>query len=101
MTQRRWYGNPDEAEQPDVGDVVAHVARSGPDAGLYVGGPIYRVLAARPIRGREHEPHHLMLTVERGDAADLWPAGGEPAGGGRVFVAHACGSTCPCGGPTR
>lgn len=84
--QRRWRGDPTEAEQPDVGDVVVHVGRDG----VYAGGAIYRVLAARGVRGRE--PHHLMLTVERGHVGDL-----TPAGGGRVFEAHRCGTRCPCG----
>lgn len=88
MRQRRWYGDADEAEQPDVGDVIVHVNADG----VWSGGAIYRVLGARPIRGPEHQPNHLMLTTERGHVGDL-----TPEGGGRVFPAHPCGPRCGCG----
>lgn len=86
MARRRWNGDPDEAEQPDVGDVVVHVGMDG----IYAGGAIYRVLGATRVRGRG--PNHLWLTTERGHVGDL-----TPTTGGKVFAAHRCGVRCPCG----
>lgn len=63
----RWHGDPADRHQPDVGDVLAYV---DPATG-FLNGPIMRVRHARPVRGREHEPHELMLTLETGHVGDL------------------------------
>lgn len=68
LSVERWHGDPAEEQQPDVGDVLAYV---DPEQGYMFVGPVMLVRHARPIRGREHEPHELMLTLEEGDMSHL------------------------------
>lgn len=67
LKRERWHRDPEADEQPDAGDVLAVVDA---DHGCLV-GPILRVMHARPVRGREDEPHKLMLLVEQGHIGDL------------------------------
>lgn len=59
-TKIRWYGNPGEVEQPDAGDVLSYVDRSGRR-------PDWFHLVHYAWRVRGGEPHDLWLMVERLD----------------------------------
>ena len=56
----RWYGDPAEPEQPDIGDLLVYSREDQPDW-------FHVVHATAPVRGRE--VHHLWLTVARHDLA--------------------------------
>ena len=67
-TKIRWYGNPDEDVQPDAGDVLSYVDRTGRK-------PDWFHLVHYAWRVRGGEPHDLWLMVER---LDFGPGGAIP-----------------------